>query len=404
MPVLQNQMDPIFNTTAVHLDPQQPRPTDHVTLDRESGSPDDITSSTASSVADGGQAIGDSSVKPSTNGLENSQLVEDLTSTVPSEGKEVGNAMAYSSIQTAIESNSAPHGLDVPESVLDGKSGNVDLHSLFAGSVENGESTTSHTSQPFQDTPPPAPLMTSASTAGSTEQDNVQPSKTNGSERTSLPSSQVNYQALLDNLIQPNSSPFPTANSTSSVQEAEKTPTNQTALNSTNSPSSNLLVNATLPPRPPPSEKIADDTSQDDPRSLHLQIAGSSAINASNTYSTQPFRAPPGFSAPVVAAGAPGTSSAASGLPPPPGATFQQPAQQIPSTANVQQRVDAIDRPASLSRDQDEAPWGPETQKLYDQFLQDERVYVAEAQWEKFPADSRLFVGENIRIILKGLD
>jgi hypothetical protein len=41
----------------------------------------------------------------------------------------------------------------------------------------------------------------------------------------------------------------------------------------------------------------------------------------------------------------------------------------------------------------DEAPWGPEVQKKYDEFLHDERVYVTEGLWDRFPPGSRLFVG-----------
>ncbi|KMU92372.1 hypothetical protein CIHG_10176 [Coccidioides immitis H538.4] len=41
----------------------------------------------------------------------------------------------------------------------------------------------------------------------------------------------------------------------------------------------------------------------------------------------------------------------------------------------------------------DEAPWGPETQKKYDEFLHDERVYVTEGVWDRFAPGSRLFVG-----------
>ena len=398
IPVLQKQMDPVFNTTAVHLEPQQPSATDQVLLDRDGGSSDDATDSTASSVTDEGQTIGGSSTKLSTNGLEISQPVDDLTSTDPFEGKDIGNSMAYSSIQAAIDPNSEPQGLNSPESIRPGKSANDDLHSVLVESVENGENAASHISQPFQDTSPSAPLMTSPSTGVSTTQDNVQPSNTNVSEEISIPSSQVNYQALLANLIQPSVSPFPTTNSNLPAQQADELPSNETNLSNT-SPSGGIPVNATLPPRPPPPERTADDTSQDDPRSLHLQIAGNPAINASNIPSAQSFRVPPALPAPVIAAGAPGTASAASGLPPPPGATFQQPSQQISPASSIQQRIDAIDRSASLNRDQDEAPWGPETQRLYDQFLQDERVYVAEAQWEKFPADSRLFVGKIRRSI-----
>jgi hypothetical protein len=35
-------------------------------------------------------------------------------------------------------------------------------------------------------------------------------------------------------------------------------------------------------------------------------------------------------------------------------------------------------------------------QKKYDEFLHDERVYVTEGLWDRFPPGSRLFVGKNI--------
>jgi hypothetical protein len=40
-----------------------------------------------------------------------------------------------------------------------------------------------------------------------------------------------------------------------------------------------------------------------------------------------------------------------------------------------------------------ERPWSPITQNIYDQFLEDERGYVTEGIWDKFPFGSRLFVG-----------
>ena len=40
-----------------------------------------------------------------------------------------------------------------------------------------------------------------------------------------------------------------------------------------------------------------------------------------------------------------------------------------------------------------ERPWTPGTQRVYDQFLDDERRYVTEGIWDKFPLGSRLFVG-----------
>lgn len=48
---------------------------------------------------------------------------------------------------------------------------------------------------------------------------------------------------------------------------------------------------------------------------------------------------------------------------------------------------------SSKGRQDEDAPWGPETQKIYDSFLEDERRYVSDGKWENFPAGSRLFIG-----------
>lgn len=51
--------------------------------------------------------------------------------------------------------------------------------------------------------------------------------------------------------------------------------------------------------------------------------------------------------------------------------------------------------PAAQSTPTDPAdrPWSPKTQAIYDQFLEDERHYVTEGIWDRFPVGSRLFVG-----------
>ena len=41
----------------------------------------------------------------------------------------------------------------------------------------------------------------------------------------------------------------------------------------------------------------------------------------------------------------------------------------------------------------EDVPWAPEVQRLYDEFIQEERRYVNEGRWDLFPAGSRLFVG-----------
>jgi hypothetical protein len=75
----------------------------------------------------------------------------------------------------------------------------------------------------------------------------------------------------------------------------------------------------------------------------------------------------------------------ANGLPPPPVASFQQ-AIKLESQRERKQA-------AGEALDEDDQPWTPETQHRYDNFLTEERKYVTEGNWEQFPYGSRLFVG-----------
>jgi hypothetical protein len=56
------------------------------------------------------------------------------------------------------------------------------------------------------------------------------------------------------------------------------------------------------------------------------------------------------------------------------------------------QKNGPVDR--QQTRSDEDTPWGPEVQKKYDEFLRDERVYVTEGLWDRFPYGSRLFVGQ----------
>jgi hypothetical protein len=86
-------------------------------------------------------------------------------------------------------------------------------------------------------------------------------------------------------------------------------------------------------------------------------------------------------------------------LPPTPG--FQTPSSGPESQSSSQEasvqglkkgRVDKQGRP--IKGIDDDSPWGPEVQKKYDEFLHDERIYVTEGLWDRFPMGSRLFVGQ----------
>lgn len=119
-----------------------------------------------------------------------------------------------------------------------------------------------------------------------------------------------------------------------------------------------------------------------------------------------------------IYAPAPGQDAgpSASVLPPPPVASFQQqpsttPYQQHPvqmpmQTFSESPAAQATRRQRELESQreikqaageilgEDDMPWTPDTQRKYDVFLNEERKYVTEGNWEQFPQGSRLFVGK----------
>lgn len=203
----------------------------------------------------------------------------------------------------------------------------------------------------------------------------------------------VDFQNLLDNLPS-SSAPSAPAVSGNTVSADSASASPQAAADE--APQSSLG----LPPRPPPQEKPSIHPNYnpgDDIRSYHQLPAHNTSNTSSNPYAAQPSNYQPNVGLSSLTAGAPGTSSGAGSLPPPPVASFQQsptaPAdsQDAPATAN--QKNGRVDKQPPL-RTNDDAPWGPEVQKKYDSFLHDERIYVTEGLWDRFPYGSRLFVGQ----------
>lgn len=203
----------------------------------------------------------------------------------------------------------------------------------------------------------------------------------------------VDFQNLLDHLS-PSASTAPsgpavTTTTTTTSPADESAPPPATTDRS-------LPTHTGLPPRPPPQEKPAihpNYTPSDDIRSYHQFPQQSNP-----SYASQQSNYPPSSGLPplVSAPGAPGTASGANGLPPPPVASFQQPQPSAgkPQEASTQpsQKNNKSDRHSG--RPDEDTPWGPDVQKKYDEFLQDERVYVTEGNWDRFPPGSRLFVGQ----------
>ncbi|KAI9868456.1 MAG: hypothetical protein M1813_005900 [Trichoglossum hirsutum] len=227
--------------------------------------------------------------------------------------------------------------------------------------------------------------------------------QTKADEAADVSNGGVNFQTLLDNLS-PSSVPASAAESLVAPSTAHSAANpNFPRSGSIQSPASAFSTHSTLPPRPPPQAKPATHPSyspEDDIRSYHPHNNTPGTAAFSQSHQPNSYRPSHGLPPPVIAAGAPGTSSLpGSGLPPPPVAAFQQPPppgvqQQVPpSPVRNRQRERVHPRSVTSADDEEEELWPPEIIKKYDEFLRDEKDYVSEGQWDKFPPNSRLFIG-----------
>ena len=201
----------------------------------------------------------------------------------------------------------------------------------------------------------------------------------------------VDFQNLLDNL------PPPSLNAPTAPPVSEATASSMDYPSVPQAPSDEpVQASLGLPPRPPPQEKPSihpNYNPSDDIRSYHQLPAHNPTTPAS--YPNQDSN----HLHSLVAAGAPGTSSGSNALPPPPLASFQQSPppgteSQDPS-AQANHKSGASDRQTGrpIKATDEDTPWSREVQRKYDEFLHEERVYVTEGLWDRFPPGSRLFVG-----------
>lgn len=212
----------------------------------------------------------------------------------------------------------------------------------------------------------------------------------------------VNYQSLLDTLSQ--------STATAPAADTLTAPTTASTSEGTSIPQTGsekpLPVGAGLPPRPPPQEKPAihpNYSPNESIRTFH-QLPPQNANPVPYSSQTATYRPTTGLGTGTSIPPPQSNARAANGLPPPPIATFQQsPSSVAPvQSPSVQSIRDAggratespSQRQNSQGVDDEEQPWGPDIQKKYDQFLHDERIYVTEGVWDRFPPGSRLFVGK----------
>lgn len=173
----------------------------------------------------------------------------------------------------------------------------------------------------------------------------------------------VNFQAILDTL----NNPANERNATPSM------PTQPSQIHTVSSLSS-LPAPSNLPPRPPMQDKPSihpNYNPDDDIRSYHPHSQKQPNSQYRGSAQLQPLNVP----------NTPTDNSY------PPSATRHN---QTPSTPGYRQR-DSVDLHAD---DDEDARWPPEINRLYEEFLEDERKFVTDGQWDQFPVGSRLFIGK----------
>ena len=176
----------------------------------------------------------------------------------------------------------------------------------------------------------------------------------------------IDYEAILASIVAPTSDNVPIAK-TSAPEHA----------NVSSAVEKPLPAAIGLPPKPPLPQNPTNFAQYNMPDSFNSSYYPNTSASATaiGDVDTSPVKANP----------------APNGLAPPPSLPSQQTGGfAAPSSTELQTQPSQVYIPQPSET---ERPWGPEIQQIYDKFLEDERMYVTEGVWDKFPLGSRLFVG-----------
>ncbi|KAJ5582272.1 hypothetical protein N7535_000892 [Penicillium sp. DV-2018c] len=240
--------------------------------------------------------------------------------------------------------SAVPNEVTVPASYYPTIPASASETSGYSGSLSFPHYTHSH--------PAPAPISQGFATANEVENARPEQSKIPESlnaEGHAGHSTGVNFQSLLDHISQPN--PGATLSGLSSAQ---------------------------------------DDSFHQAPSDGSTQAQGIPAHTQAQSFSTTVHHAP--ISEASTDAAQNSNLSDSSTIAP------DAPAHPAPTTGaephgSLQEDSVALRQSRSIKGNDEDAWWGPEVQKKYDEFLHDERIYVTEGLWDRFPVGSRLFVG-----------
>ncbi|KAI9052402.1 hypothetical protein LZ554_003750 [Drepanopeziza brunnea f. sp. 'monogermtubi'] len=357
IPVLQYQLDSDVNMTSTHLDLAPPTQAVAVSADPSSeppisskvDSPSSAHSSLFDAYKEGSNEQGEQMDYIVGHG---SDVSDDYGMAIDSDGDEHADSRDISQANNMPEAKSLSDQINLPLTAP------VDAHSAKPVSQPGSDAIPTPPSPSIQTNA--ARLQTLESNIGNTFQMSNETTEAQAYSYEDVSNGGIDIQQLLDNI---------TANAEKNEQTASPDTPSPSFLNLSSKPTSGLPTHSSLPPRPNVSQKRP----YDDMQKYHANTPGLPPAASS-------YRNPAAASA-VIDAGAPGTSiDSRGGLPPPPSASFKPP----PPSASS---------PVTSALSSQDAKWGPDVQKLYDQFLENERMYVTEGLWDRFPIGSRLFIG-----------
>lgn len=172
----------------------------------------------------------------------------------------------------------------------------------------------------------------------------------------------VDVQALLDSLT-PSATNAPSGHYASQLPSQSAQPQGSASA-SLPQPASNL------PPRPPAQDRPATHPNYDPSDDIRSYHPGGQMPSNTQQRGNGPLQTP------TVGAQQPLAMAAQ--------------ASPAPGTGQAQPQR------SSSPGDDEDIRWGPEVNRLYEAFLDQERKFVTEGQWDQFPMGSRLFIGEHL--------
>ncbi|KIY02607.1 uncharacterized protein Z520_01072 [Fonsecaea multimorphosa CBS 102226] len=353
IPVLLNQMDPVFNDTETYNIPHN---------------------QTFSPYSDSARAMNEND--PNDPNSEEQDVVQNFLRGAEEENARLDNSAQFSSTNGQMLQNDAAIESNLV-SALANASAYPQSSEAHANPPPGAASQVQDPAQTSNDTSSAADSTVNPDTSNNAQ---AEGESTSEAEPAVIPSFQTNeggvdYQSLLDTISK--------SASTAPAADPVSAPTTATSL--ANHGAQSLFPIPGLPPKPPSQAQSSDSpaihtfhNSTNDQLEQYQQVSPDHA-NANGT--DQSALPPAQFQPPPASMQAPGTWGY-SGI------------QASPTSTEPTSPAQSLQAPEQgKAFDANERPWTPSTQALYDSFLEDERRYVTEGIWDKFPQGSRLFVG-----------